>query len=185
MLKNKTVRNVFLTVFLFFVCLTLAHAESCSTKGQIQYKTNGSCGTSTRTCCSNGSWSDWDGSCPVYIACNSANKPATTQACGGGNGTQTRTVSCNTTTGAWVTGSWRTCTCTSGFFWDSDSSMCLNLCYCGWRYQPSCPYWGCKELCCPYDDYDMDNATCGGVFIDNFQCTGGIILRYPGLWGNN
>ena len=29
------------------------------TNGQVQYKPSGSCGTTSRTCCSNGTWSDW------------------------------------------------------------------------------------------------------------------------------
>ncbi len=33
------------------------------TSGQVQYKPSGSCGTSERTCCSNGTWSGWDAKC--------------------------------------------------------------------------------------------------------------------------
>ena len=67
MLKNKTVRNVFFLVFCLFACVSLGYAESCSSKGQVQYKyTASGCSytTQTRTCCSNGSWSDWGGTCP-------------------------------------------------------------------------------------------------------------------------
>lgn len=68
MLKNKTVRNAFLAAFCFFVCIISAYAESCSTVGQVKYKyTASGCSytTQTRICCSNGSWSDWGGSCPT------------------------------------------------------------------------------------------------------------------------
>ena len=49
-----------------------AYAESCSSKGQVQYKyTASGCSytTQSRTCCSNGSWSDWGADCPPD--CNS------------------------------------------------------------------------------------------------------------------
>ncbi len=74
MSKNKTVRNVFFTIFCLFACLTLARAESCSTAGDVQYKyTAEGCGYSTvkRTCCSNGSWSSWGTSC-TYCAGNAS-----------------------------------------------------------------------------------------------------------------
>ncbi len=49
MSKNKTVRNVFFTIFCLFACVSLGYAESCSSKGQVQYKyTAGGCsGTCT------------------------------------------------------------------------------------------------------------------------------------------
>ena len=68
MSKNKTVRNVFFTVFCLFACISLGYAESCSTAGATQNKyTASGCSytTQSRTCCSNGAWSDWGGSCPT------------------------------------------------------------------------------------------------------------------------
>ena len=68
MSRKKTVRNVFFTIFCLFACVSLGYAESCSSKGQVQYKyTASGCSysTQTRTCCSNGSWSSWGGSCPT------------------------------------------------------------------------------------------------------------------------
>ena len=50
-----------------------AYAESCSTAGATQYKyTASGCSysTSTRTCCSNKIWSDWDKACQVQKVCN-------------------------------------------------------------------------------------------------------------------
>ena len=49
-----------------------AYAESCSSVGSTQYKyTASGCSysTSTRTCCSNKTWSDWDSSCPTTPTC--------------------------------------------------------------------------------------------------------------------
>ena len=103
MSKNKTVRNVFFLVFCLFACVSLGYAESCSSKGQVQYKyTASGCSytTQTRTCCSNGSWSDWDKSCPTVIQC-SGNSSETCEVCG------TRTRTCNTSTGQWS--AWGAC----------------------------------------------------------------------------
>ncbi len=74
MSKNKTVRNIFLAVFCLFICASLGHAESCSSIGEVQHKyTASGCSYSTesRSCCSNGSWSDWNGSCPTAPSCPS------------------------------------------------------------------------------------------------------------------
>ena len=49
-----------------------AYAESCSSAGSKQYKyTASGCSysTSTRTCCSNGTWSDWDKECCTGAGC--------------------------------------------------------------------------------------------------------------------
>ena len=107
--------------------------ETC-TSGAVQYKPSGTCGTSSRTCCSSGSWSDWDAACPK--TCDGI-KPTTSQTCtasNGKSGTQTRTVTCNTSTGEWTTGSWGTCTCSNtcsgGQVLDSGTCNCCNcICY--------------------------------------------------------
>lgn len=36
---------------------------NCNSAGAIQYRENGDCGTSKRTCCANKLWSDWDKAC--------------------------------------------------------------------------------------------------------------------------
>ena len=69
MSKNKTVRNVFFLVFCLLACAGFSRAESCSSKGQVQYKANGGCGTSERTCCPNRQWSEWDGECSNQDDC--------------------------------------------------------------------------------------------------------------------
>ena len=97
--------------------------EDC-TKGEVQYKPSGSCGTTSRTCCGLGSWSDWGKECPK--TCDSSTKPITSRSCGT-NGTQTRSVTCDTSTGTWVEGAWGTCkeqVCTPG-----EVGPCPTNCY--------------------------------------------------------
>ena len=96
--------------------------ETC-TSGAVQYKPSGTCGTSSRTCCSSGSWSGWDAACPK--TCDGT-KPITSRSCGT-NGTQPRSVTCNTSTGEWVEGAWGTCeeqVCTPG-----EVEPCPTNCY--------------------------------------------------------
>lgn len=85
---------------------------SCGTSGTKQYQyTASGCtySTSTRTCCSSGSWSEWDKDCPVTKTCSSSSKPSTSTTCTGGY--KYRTVTCNTSTGTWTTGAWGDCDC--------------------------------------------------------------------------
>ena len=85
MSKNKMVRNVFFVLFCLFACVSLGYAESCSSKGQVQYKyTPSGCSytTQTRTCCSNGSWSAWDKPCPVAECKNGETKECGSGKCG-------------------------------------------------------------------------------------------------------
>lgn len=93
--------------------------EGC-TAGDKKYQISG-CGDQTSTCCSRTQGGDFRGSwTPFGGACCTGTKPATSQSCttGGRSGTQTRTVTCNMSTGSWSTGSWGTCSasseCTSG-----------------------------------------------------------------------
>ncbi len=96
--------------------------ERCN-EGEVQYKPSGLCGTTSRTCCGL-SWSDWGKECPK--TCDSSTRPISSQPCGT-NGTQTRTVTCDTSTGTWTTGSWGTCVeqlCTPG-----EVEPCPENCY--------------------------------------------------------
>ena len=64
--KNKTVRNIFLMLCCFVICVTSAYAESCSKGGTTQNKyTASGCSytTQTRTCCANYQWSEWGKDC--------------------------------------------------------------------------------------------------------------------------
>ena len=102
MSKNKTVRNVFFTVFCLFACISLGYAESCSSVGseQDKYVANEpdfcSYRKYTRTCCSNGSWSEWDGECLKCMG----NRPS--GSCGPGNCGEV-VGECNEISGTWVT----------------------------------------------------------------------------------
>lgn len=105
---------VFPIFFVFMLGLSnSAFAVVFCTAGQKQYQISG-CSQQTNTCCSfsqgGPGWSGWGGQC-----CTST-KPATFQSCttNGTTGSQTRTVTCNFTTGSWSTGSWGSCLCSSG-----------------------------------------------------------------------
>ena len=116
MSNNKTVRNVFFTVFCLFACVSLSYAESCSTAGATQDKyTPSGCSytTQTRTCCSDKKWSEYGKSCadctlPAgYTYVTGSNPPIFTRTengliCGyygsctpSGNGWSFSKISCN------------------------------------------------------------------------------------------
>ena len=84
------------------------------TSGQKEYKPSGSCGTSERTCCSDGTWSDWDAFCLITTTCPTSSKPKTKESCYGGY--KYRSVTCNKSTGKWETGSWGKCDCSDPAF---------------------------------------------------------------------
>ena len=91
--------------------------ESCGASGTKEYKyTASGCSysTSTRTCCSDGTWSPWDASCPTTKTCPTSSKPETRTTCTGGY--KTRTVTCNTSTGTWTTGAWGDCDCSDSAY---------------------------------------------------------------------
>ena len=70
---------------------------------------SGYSGTQYRTC-NCGVWSAWQGSCaPESKACSASSKPASEQPCGSCGQKQTRSVSCDTSTGVWKTGGWSSC----------------------------------------------------------------------------
>ena len=90
-------------------------AECTSGQKENKYTASGcSYSTSTRTCCSDGTWSPWDASCPTTKTCPTSSKPATRTTCTGGY--KTRTVTCNTSTGTWTTGSWGDCDCSDSAY---------------------------------------------------------------------
>ncbi len=113
-LKNLFVCFIIASLFVVFLSAAvpsiaavgdLTHIELC-TKGTVQYKPSGSCGTTSRTCCSSRTWSEWGEKC-----CDGV-KPVTSQECTASNGktgTQTRTVTCNSSTGSWEPGAWSVC----------------------------------------------------------------------------
>lgn len=128
-------------------------SEMCSS-GNIQNKyTAVGCSytTQTRTCCSDGSWSEWDKACPAAPSCGSNQcwngsvcedldvviKNCSTIANTSGGGSLTRTSSC--TNGGWNYGSWSgTCTCKTGYKWIPFTLSCVA--------PPDPDYINCVEL---------------------------------------
>lgn len=125
---------------------TFVPIESCSPAGAKEYKQDpdNECKSISRTCCEGtlrNSWSDWGKACTSSgggsTSCPSSTKPATSQSCrlsNGGSGTQTRTVTCNTSTGTWTTGPWTTCkcnkTCSGGEVLEEGACTCCSYgCY--------------------------------------------------------
>ena len=70
--------------------------------------------TQTRTCCSDGTWSGWDAPCLTTKTCPTSSKPSTKESCY--SGYRYRTVTCNKSTGEWVTGSWGDCDCSDSAY---------------------------------------------------------------------
>lgn len=115
--------------------------DTCENVGAEQYKTEGSCDTITRTCCDQGGikiWSEWGEECEEYTPTSCPlPKPGTSQTCklkNGVEGTQTRTVTCNTSTWEWDVGAWSTCkcnkTCSGGQVFEESSCQCCSYgCY--------------------------------------------------------
>ena len=91
--------------------------SSCGLSGRKEYKyTASGCSytTSTRTCCYNGEWSAWDGVCPAAPKQCTGTRPDSKTTCYGGY--KRRTVTCNTSTGTWTTGSWGECDCSDSAY---------------------------------------------------------------------
>ena len=101
-------------------CVGLEPSEC--TSGQTEYKPKGDCGTSSRTCCSNGTWSDWDGECincslnqcwngTICEAQGTLSRPCSGNVTGATGGTQTRSATCISGSG-WSYGNWSSSNCT-------------------------------------------------------------------------
>ena len=93
--------------------------------------TDGCDGGRIKTCGANGMWGSchcpsglsWNGS--TCGACDEGTKPAESDTCGGGSGTQTRMVTCDSSTWTWTWGPW-TCTCPPGTQLNS-SGVCSSM----------------------------------------------------------
>ncbi len=144
------------------------------TSGQSQYKPNGDCGTSERTCCSDGTWSGWDGECSDSSSCGlnecwdgskCAAKPSST-ACTCTNGTCSLTYSCISGSG-WK--STKNCTCSSGYQKNSSGecvhSSCAKNCGTGMylREIASGLNKGQCECCAPLGHQKLADGSCGGL----------------------
>ena len=156
--------------------------ESECTSGQTQYKPSGTCGTSSRTCCSNGTWSAWDGECDASTSCglnecwNGSKceaKGTVSKTCSGNianakSGTLTRTATCGSS--GWSYGSWTgTCTCNTGYTWNSSSKTCGAKTCSGSDF-----YNASSDKCCSVGSYVLKYgtnastmyATCVGEDLD-------------------
>ena len=146
-------------------------------KGRVQYRQNGSCGTSSRTCCSDGNWSGWDKGCGGSTNCTSSqcwdgsrcqSKEAVSRKCSGNvsnatGGSQTRTATCVSGKG-WSYSDWTgTCTCSTGYVWNSGTKACVKL---------SGPIGGtgaCKISSCPSGKH-MVNAGTANCCCESNTC---------------
>ncbi len=62
MSKKKMLLKAFCSFILCFICAA-SYGEICTSSGLTQYKVSGICGTSERTCCEYGEYSEWDTPC--------------------------------------------------------------------------------------------------------------------------
>ncbi len=149
------------------------------TSGQTQYQPKGDCGTSERSCCSDGTWSDWDGECSGASSCGlnecwngstCVSKPSST-ACTCNNGTCSLTYRCVSGSG-WK--STKNCTCDSGYEKNSSGecvhSSCTQSCSSGkYRVEISSGLRaGQCDCCSPSGRQKKADGTCGSIttYID-------------------
>lgn len=146
-------------------------------KGRVQYRQNGSCGTSSRTCCSDGNWSDWDKTCSGSSNCTSVqcwdgnrcvDKEEVSRKCldnisNASGGTQTRTAKCISGTG-WEYGEWTgDCECSNGYAWKDNA--CVKEVDCSDRtYKLSN-----KSECCPKMPLSDSDCYTQDKYVYRFQ----------------
>ncbi len=136
--------------------------------------------TGTQTCSSSCAW----GSCSVNN-CDQATKPATSQACGNCNtGTQTRTVTCNTSTGTWTSGTWGTCTgggtCSPGATQTCNTTGTQTC-------SSSCAWGSCSVINCDNGTKPATSQSCGncntGTQTRTVTCDTSSGTWTTGAWG--
>ena len=107
--------------------------EKECTSGQVQYEPIEPCETRKRTCCSDGTWSGWDGKCSGSSSCGAnecwngsicVSKPSST-GCTCTNGTCSLTYTCVSGSG-WKSS--KTCTCDSGYEKNSSGECVHSTC---------------------------------------------------------
>lgn len=114
--------------------------ENISTEcqqGREQFQAKGDCETSSRKCCPDGKWSEWDKSCNGSANCASnqcwdgsrcTDKGDVSRKCSdnisnASGGTQTRTATCINGTG-WKYGDWTgDCECSNGYSWKDNACV--------------------------------------------------------------
>lgn len=142
MKETSSCFKLFLFV-LFIFSVVSAYAESCSSVGSTQNKyTASGCRytTQTRTCCSNGSWSEWDKACGkadcTSDQCWNGSKcedrpPTQYRPCKGNvpntvNGEQSRSALCRSS--GWEFGAWvGLCLCEERHIWKGEDRGCEPL----------------------------------------------------------
>ena len=144
--------------------------EAECTSGQTQYQPKGDCGTSSRSCCSDGTWSDWDGECGGASSCGTnqcwngstcVSKPSSV-GCTCTHGTCSLTYKCVSGSG-WK--STKNCTCDAGYEKNSSGecvhSTCAKGCSVGQylREIPSGYNKGQCECCYPVGQSANGNIT--------------------------
>ena len=144
--------------------------ESECTSGQTQYQPKGDCGTSSRNCCSDGTWSDWDGECGASSSCGlnecwngskCVSKPSSV-GCTCNNGTCSLSYACVSGSG-WKSA--KICTCDSGYQKNSSGECVHSTCAKGWcvgqylREIPSGYNKGQCECCYPVGQSANGNIT--------------------------
>ena len=170
------------TVYDTTSCNGGSSGSGCGTAGTKEYKyTASGCSysTSTRTCCSSGSWSGWDTACPTTKTCLQSSKPSTRTTCTGGY--KTRSVTCNTSTGKWQTGAWSDCDCSDSAYESviitGGGTCCQRKDGTGVRCRTdvtSGPSWHmfCKNCCNAPDTAVWSLSDCG-------TCTEAMAQAYP------
>lgn len=152
--------------------------DRCTT-GQKQYQASG-CSYQTKTCCSTGSWSDWDTPCPsctssqCWNGISCVNKPTETSvSCkkspyNGKSGTLSLSYICRSGTG-WSTNVSGTCTCYAGYTWDGIEMTCKAGCA-----PPACNYDSFvnynKCQCCMKSCLTGGGCDCVEEFAGNTCC---------------
>ena len=133
--------------------------------------------TQTRTCCSDGTWSDWDGECGASSSCGLNEcwnglkceaKGTVSKTCSGNianakSGTLTRTATCGSS--GWSYGSWTgTCICNTGYTWNNSSKTCgAKTCSGGDFYNAN------SDKCCSVGSYMVSPGTNGNYMF--VSCT--------------
>ena len=156
--------------------------------GDIEYLPSGECDTISRVCCAGDralpTWSEWGKGCPT--TCSTSNKPSTRTTCNGGY--KYRTVTCNTSTGEWQTGSWGNCDCSDSAYEkvtlpgggtccqrkDGTGLRCFNdgeIPY-GW-VKMGTPCW--NKIDCGTSPLPECNESLSGTYWSKWETSGGMV----------
>lgn len=193
--------GIFISLFVFAdytyaIAPIDAHIDTC-TAGQKQYQASG-CSYQTKTCCGpTGAatlainfWSDWDVNCPscsstqCWNGSSCVNKPTSTSvSCkkapyNGKSGTLTLSYRCLQGSG-WRTVASGTCTCYSGYTWNSTTMTCEENPTAYGTYR--CSYVGGRSyatcLLFHQEAHQIDDGSSGNGDVSGQKCDKG--MSYP------